>query len=205
MKSGVKMADKTSEGPTPAFPRSRIVIDTSIFVNPDTQKLFGRSTSEAIDGFVDISQRLALEIFVPLSIFKELSNFVDSASLKTLRARAVVRVPDIHNIFVPAAIFHAFIHDLRIRVNKGLHIAEQAIKTADLPENVQKVRQHYREALRGGIVDSVEDLEVVLMAREINGVILASDKGIITMAGSLGIEVFTAEEFIDYCGAAHGS
>jgi len=183
----------------PGFPRSRVVIDTSIFVNPDTQKLFGPTASESVDGFLDICRKIPVEIFLPTSIFKELSNFVAPQTLKTLRARAIVRAPDLYNIHVPAAIFHTFIHELRLRVNKGLHIAEQAIKAADLPENVQWVRQHYREALRSGIIDSVEDLEVVFMAREINGVILTSDKGIANLAGSLGIEVFSASEFRDYC------
>jgi hypothetical protein len=89
-----------------------------------------------------------------------------------------------------------FVRELRQRVNKGLHIAERAIQSENLPENVRWVRQHYREALRTGIVDSVEDLEVVLLAKEVGGVILTADQGIANMAGELGIEVFMAEEFL---------
>lgn len=187
-----------------AFPRSRVVIDTSIFVNPETMRLFGESSSEAITGFLEMSRQFSLEIFLPLSVFRELSNFAAPEVLKILRARAVVRALDLYNIQVPAAIFHTFVRELRMRVNKGLHVAEKAIKAADLPETVRWVRQQYREALRSGIVDSVEDLEVVLMAREIDGVILTSDKGIANLAGSLGIEVFSAEEFTDYCNEKGG-
>ncbi len=199
------MTEKELPGAVPAFPRSRIVIDTSLFVNPETRKDLGDSTSEALMMFLEMCRRYSLEIYLPLSVFRELSNFVDSGVLKVLRAQAVVRAPDLYNIQVPAAIFHTFVRELRLRVNKGLHIAEKAIKAADLPENVRWVRQHYREAMRSGIVDSVEDLEVVLMAREIGGVILTSDQGIANMAGSLGIEVFSAGEFTDYCNAITGT
>ena len=179
--------------------RSRVVVDTSIFINPETQKLLGDTAGEALQAFLAECRRASLEIYLPLSIYRELSNFIAPEVLKSLRAQAVVRDVDLYNIQVPAAIFHTFIRDLRLRVNKGLNIAEKAIKSADLPETVRWVRQQYRDALRSGIVDSVEDLEVVLMAREINGVILTSDKGIAMMAGSLGIEVFSAGEFLSFC------
>lgn len=179
--------------------RSRVVVDTSVFVNPETMELFGGSVGSAIEGFLDICWKFSLEIYMPLSIFREISTFAPAETLKTLRTRAVVRAPDLYNMQVPAATFHTFVRDLRQRVNKGLHIAEKAIKSDDVPENVKWVRQHYREALRSGIVDSVEDLEVVLLAREAGGIILTADQGIANMADSFGIEVFTAQEFLDYC------
>jgi hypothetical protein len=177
-------------------PRSRVVVDTSIFVNPDTQQLFGSDTGSAIQAVVSLAQTSELEIYMPLSIFRELSDFAPAEELKSLRSQAVVRAPDLYNLQVPAAIFHMFVRELRQRVNKGLHIAERAIQSENLPENVRWVRQHYREALRTGIVDSVEDLEVVLLAKEVGGVILTADQGIANMAGELGIEVFMAEEFL---------
>ncbi|MCF8111309.1 MAG: RNA ligase partner protein [Desulfobacteraceae bacterium] len=179
--------------------RSKLVVDTSIFVNPEAMELFGDSVSSAIEGFLDICRKFSLEIYMPLSIFRELSTFAQPEAIKTLRTRAVVRAPDLYNMQVPAITFHTFVRELRQRVNKGLHIAEKAIKSDDAPENVRWVRQHYREALRSGIVDSVEDLEVVLLAREVGGIILTADQGIANMADSFGIEVFRAQEFLDYC------
>ncbi|MFP4193452.1 MAG: RNA ligase partner protein [Desulfobacterales bacterium] len=179
--------------------RSRIVVDTSIFVNPEAMELLGDSVNTAIEEFLDICRRFSLEIYMPLSIFRELSTFAKPEAIKTLRTRAVVRAPDLYSMQVPAITFHTFVRELRQRVNKGLHIAEKAIKSDDVPENVRWVRQHYREALRSGIVDSVEDLEVVLLAREVGGIVLTADQGIANMADSFGIEVFTAQEFLDYC------
>lgn len=179
--------------------RSRMVVDTSVFVNPETMKLLGDSVGEAIESFLDICRRYSVGIYLPLSIFRELSSFAPAETLKTLRARSVVRGPDLYNLQVPAAFLHTFISDVRQRVNKGLQIAEKAVKRDDIPENVRWVRGRYRTALRTGIVDSVEDLEVVLLAKEVDGVILTADQGIANMADSLGIEIFTTQEFIDFC------
>jgi hypothetical protein len=177
-------------------PRSRVVIDTSVFVNPDTQHVFGKDAEEAIRKFVSISRRSSLELFMPLSIFRELSVFAPEEAQKLLRKEAVVRAPDLYNLQVPAAIFHMFVRELRDRVNKGLNIAEKAIERENLPENIRWVRQHYREALRTGIIDSVEDLEVVFLAKEVEGLILTADQGIASMANEIGIEVFMAAEFL---------
>lgn len=193
------MEDKNSGKINPELSRSRVVVDTSVFVNPETMELFGDSVGSAVEGFLNICRGFMLEIYMPLSIFRELSTFAPPDIIKTLRTRAVVRAPDLYSMQVPAVTFHTFVKELRQRVNKGLHIAEKAIKSDDVPENIRWVRQHYREALRSGIVDSVEDLEVVLLAKEVEGVILTADQGIANMADSFGIEVFTAEEFLDYC------
>lgn len=73
---------------------------------------------------------------------------------------------------------------------------ERAIRSENVPSNVKRVREQYRAVLRSGIVDSVEDLDVVLLAKEIGGSILSADQGIVNMAEQLSIEVFTAAEFI---------
>ncbi len=179
--------------------RKRIVLDTSLLVNPESRPCLGPDLSAAVMELVRLVQTYGLELYIPLSVFKELSNFAAEEELKVLRSQAIVRSPDLYNLQVPAAILHTFIHKLRQRVNKGLHIAEKAIQRDNLPENIRWVRQHYREALRSGIVDSTEDLEVVLLAKEVQAIVLTEDQGIADMAGELGLEVFQAKEFVHYC------
>ena len=182
------------------------VLDTSLFVNPDTQREFAPDREEAVRRFLRIAAQHGLELFMPSSIFRELSHFADTESLKAFRRQCTVRGPDLYGIQVPAAILHSFVGDLRNRVNKGLRIAEEAIRSEYTETNIKKVRQQYRSALRGGIVDSVEDLDVVLMAKEIGGGILSADNGIMSMAETLGIEVFTAKEFLyRFAGSEEGA
>ncbi|HOP30290.1 MAG TPA: RNA ligase partner protein, partial [Spirochaetota bacterium] len=113
--------------------------------------------------------------------------------------------PDLYSMQFPAAIFHTFISDIRVRINKGLRIAEEAIESSKTADNIRRIRNEYRAAMRSGIIDSVEDLDVVLLAKEIGGTILSADEGILNMADSLGIEVFSSKDFIIKFGAAEGS
>lgn len=176
--------------------RRRFVIDTSLFTNPETQQVFGPDTRQAIHGFAEIVRDNDLDIYMPLSVFRELSGFVTADVLADLRRDVTVRAPDLYNVQLPAAVFHAFIGDLRERLNKGLDIAEKAIHRDALPENVRWVRERYREALRGGMVDSVEDFEVVAMGCEVAGAVVSEDRGIARMARTLGLEVFSGADFV---------
>ena len=179
----------------------RLVIDTSIFVNPVTRSEFGPDISIAIEKFVEIIKSDEIDLFIPSSIYRELSNFAPEASMISLRKNAVIRGPDLMSMQVPAAILHSFIGDIRERINRGLRIAEDAIESSKTPESIRRIRNEYRAAMRSGIVDSVEDLDVVLLAREIGGTVLSADEGIFKMADSLGIEVFSARDFVNKFGA----
>jgi RNA ligase partner protein len=175
---------------------TRLVLDTSLFVNPDAQRHFGPNVEETIRRFLEIARAGGVHLLMPVSIFRELSHFAAPEVLDAFRREAEVRGPDIYNLQVPAAIFHSFIRDLRDRVNRGLRVAEKAIQSKGDPESIRWLRAQYREALRTGMVDSVEDLDVILLAKEVRGIILSEDRGIWNMAEELGIEILTAQDFV---------
>ncbi len=110
--------------------------------------------------------------------------------------RPTVRSPDLFNLHVPAAVLHFFIRDIRQRIDRGLRVAEQAARAENSDETLRHLRKKYREVVRTGIVDSVEDLDVVLLAKEIGGTILTADEGIRNMAQVLGIQVLSVREFL---------
>lgn len=77
---------------------------------------------------------------------------------------------------------------------------EEAVKALSYkkPEEVLKsLRRKYREVLREGIVDSKEDLEIILLALELDGVVLSADKGVLSMADSLGLRFWDSKEIKD--------
>lgn len=173
----------------------KYVIDTSVFTNPDGRQALGADAPSAVAGFLQLVEREGLEVFMPVTVYRELSNFLAEEQLTELRLHTTVRQPDLHNIHVPAAMFHTFIQDLRHRVNKGMSIAEKAIQRENVPENVRWVRDQYRAAVRGGMVDSTEDFEVVVLAREVGAAVVSEDRGIAHMASELGLEIFSGPEF----------
>ncbi len=189
----------------PALLRTRLVLDTSLFVNPEAQRHFGKDLQEAVQKLLKTARRKNIELYMPISIFRELSHFAPPEALISFRQEAIVRAPDLYNLQVPAAVFHAFIRELRERINKGLRIAEEAVYREPTADNLRRLRQQYRDVLRSGIVDSVEDLDVVLLAKEIGGAILSADEGIAKMAEALGIEVISANYFIHIYAAEESS
>ena len=62
--------------------KDRVVLDTSLFVNPEVRNDFGDTPTDAIKGFLQIAGQIpALEFYMPSSIFQELLNFVNEKEI----------------------------------------------------------------------------------------------------------------------------
>lgn len=176
----------------------QFILDTSLFVNPACRKQFGKTPDSAITGFIKKAKPMKKEanFYMPPLVFKELSYFAEKNTPK-LSTVVKKRAPNLYGIYIPAAILHSFIDDVRHRVNKGLRLAEEFAKD-NKPDNdakLNRLRAKYREAMRKGMVDSREDLEIILLAYELGATIVTSDEGIISMANKIGVEWIEAEKF----------
>lgn len=183
--------------------KDRVVLDTSLFVNPEVRNDFGNSPTEAIKGFLAIAEQIPeLEFYMPSSVFSELMNFVDQRRVPG-RFLAVLKQksPSKHELTCPAFFLYELIEDIRDRINKGLRIAEKAVRNAgktDEKELIQGMRKSYREALREGIIDSKEDVDLILLAKELDALLVTVDHGAITWAEKLGIRWLLPTKFKDY-------
>lgn len=175
----------------------RYVIDTSLFVNPNSRGSLGKTPSEAVLAFVEEVKDLDIEIFMPPSIFKELGNFVEEKAMDELELVVKKRAPNTYSIYLPAAVFYDFIEDIRGRMNKGMRLAEEFAKDnrPDNEEKLRKLREKYREAMRSGILDSKEDFELVLLAKELEAPLVSSDEGVVKFAHQIGCECIAAEKY----------
>ncbi len=174
----------------------RYVIDTSLFVNPHAREKFGKDPSQAVHGFLKALDGLDLEIFIPPSVFSELRNFVDSKAMEELELAIKKRAPNTYGIYLPAAVLYDFIEDVRLRINKGLRLAEEFAKDnrPDNDEKLRKLRDKYRDAMRTGILDSKEDFELVLLAKELEATLITSDEGVMKFADQVGCECLAADK-----------
>ncbi len=96
---------------------------------------------------------------------------------------------------------YELIEDIRERINKGLRVAEKAVRGAAKEgeeEIVKDLRRKYREALREGIIDSKEDVDLILLARELNALLVTADQGLIKWAEKFGIEWLISSKFKEY-------
>ncbi len=183
--------------------KDRVVLDTSLFVNPEVRNDFGDSPTEAIKGFITLAEKIPeLEFFMPSSIFNELMNFVDRRKVPG-RMLALIhqKSPSKHEMNCPAIFLYELIEDIRDRVNKGLRIAEKAVRDSgskDEREAIQSMRKNYRVALREGIIDSKEDVDLILLAKELDALLVTVDHGAIKWAEKLGIRWLLPDRFKDY-------
>ena len=142
-----------------------------------------------------------MKVYMPSSVYEELKKMLKTPRIPP-KARAVFRVksPKKYEIQIPAFLLYELIDDIRQRINKGLRVAEEAVRasTQKKPDEIiNALRRKYREALREGIVDSKEDIELILLALELDGLLLSADRGILALADKLGIRWVPPEEIRD--------
>lgn len=172
-----------------------LVLDTSVFTNPDTAAQFGANASAALGAFVAAVRTVhdRVRCVMPPSIFDELKTFVPPEQIPDDFEYVVsLRAPERYRILVPGFLLYELIEDIRGRIDRGLRVAEKAVRSAG-PKNIDaiitRLREEYREALRAGLLDSREDVDLILLARELDAALVSSDRGVRTWAEKLGIRL----------------
>ncbi len=186
-----------------SFKKEKVVLDTSLFVNPEVRADFGATPTEAVEGFLSLAVQIpTLEFYMPSSTFKELLNFLDadkiSGDLFTILQQ---KPPSRLELNCPAILLYEFIEEMRERVNKGLRFAEKAVRNAangNEKEIIQSLRRNYRDALREGILDSKEDVDLIFLAKELDALLVSVDYGVIKWAEKLGVKWLLPSRFKDY-------
>jgi len=122
-----------------------------------------------------------------------------SALAPSFEAVVRIRSPRKGSLMLPGEVLYEFIEEVRSRIDRGLRIAEESTKMAsqateagDVGRLVNRLRDRYREALRQGILDSREDVDVLLLAYELDGVLVSGDEGMRKWADKVGIQIINA-------------
>ncbi|MCS7164196.1 MAG: RNA ligase partner protein [Thermodesulfovibrio sp.] len=183
--------------------KRKIVIDTSVFINPDIRNFFGKNPEEAIEEFIKIAKKAkTLEFYMPTTVFKELMYFLDEEKIpRDFYFLMRIKSPDKHRSVCPVIFFYELVEEIRQRVNKGLRVAESAVRSVtqkNTEEVIKDLRKKYREALREGIIDSKEDVDLIFLSMELQATLVTGDQGLIKWADKLGIEWIVPEKFKDF-------
>ncbi len=178
----------------------KVIIDTNIFVNPDSFKHLGKNPEEALSSFLlSVEACKNIKVYVPPSVFVEMEKFIKLDKIESkLLSLISKKPPSKYEIFVPAMFLYEFVEETRFRTNKGLRIVEKYIgkasKSQNLDDLIRSSRQEYRVAMREGIVDSREDIDLIVLAKELKALLATSDQGLIKWADKMGIEVVSVKE-----------
>ena len=109
-------------------------------------------------------------------------------------------------------IFYRLVEDIRNRSYRGLNIAEEEIiKAGEMASGkkfeskkdfqitigkfIKNFRDRYRNATRTGFLDSVADLDLIVLSKEINGFLVTSDEGVLSWGRIFGIKEMPASIF----------
>jgi uncharacterized protein len=189
------------------FHREKVVLDTSLFVNPDVRNSLGRTPTEALETFLFMAAQIhILEFYIPPSTFQELLNFVEKEKISgDMMLFLRQKPPKKHELRCPAFLLYELIEEMRDRINRGLRVAESAVRSTEkkkIDEIIQDMRKKYREALREGIIDSKEDVDLLLLAMELDALLVTADQGLIKWAEKLGVRWLIPEKFSEYLASA---
>ncbi len=182
-----------------------IVLDTSIFVNPDSRVHFGNTPKAAFSNFLDqLKDKKHINCYIPPSVYEELVKFIERLPPTEKLILINKKPPASYQTPIPSLLVYEFIEEMRLRVNKGLRIAEKYARKGIIKaggtkkeggeELIKTLRGEYRSALREGIIDSKEDFDLILLAKEINAYLATSDLGLVRWAQKLGLTCINASE-----------
>jgi len=168
---------------------------------------------------------LDISCYIPYpSVYNELRDFIknndcDEEILAKVDTWLVKKTPDRYEVKIPSKVFYEYVDYMRSKINKGMNVAEEAIWEAateclfrttkaqskrDIEKDIErevigriisKFRDKYRNALRYGILDGGPDIDVLLLAKELDAAVVASDFGVQKWAEELGVRFMEAKLF----------
>lgn len=210
------MTTATSSG---AF-KQRFVLDTSLFLTEEIRR-DDESLEPAILRLLELiaNARLNLGIscYVPPTIHDELTTMladreVDDAVFSRLNTWVIRKHPDRYAVTIPAHVVYSFVDEMSGRVDRGLRVSETAVRRAEtatdetVPDHEHKtetdaiisdLREKYRSAMRTGVLDSREDFDLLILARELDAGVVTEDTGIIDWTEDFGLRYIRGREFPD--------
>jgi len=200
--------------------RQRFVLDTTAITDTGLRVKEGfdsicDSAGEVLELIARSRLKLEISCYIPFpTVYGELVSFLrrsdcpDDIFVK-LDTWLVKKTPSRYEVKIPAAIFYDYVMTMRQKINRGRKVAEEfiwessAVGSKEDGEEVQeevgiligKFRDKYRSALRQGILDSSPDLDVLLLAKELEAGVVSSDAGIRKWSERMGLRFVDAAKF----------
>jgi len=190
----------------------KFVLDTNLFFNMEIDFGFEKKTEAVVTGLSGLIKQLKgknkAEFYLPPRIVDEFLSFFsdkNQAFIKEFLSLVTVKSPTYEKNFLPSDIFLKLIIDVRQRIYRGATIAEEEIINAArlmngkkinnktefeiaVGEVIKRFRDRYRHATRFGFIDSAADLDLIILAKEIDGFLVSSDEGVVSWGRIFGVK-----------------
>ncbi len=201
--------------------RQRFVLDTTAITDTGMRVVEGyetlcESASQILDLIAQARLKLEISCYVPYpSVYTELVSFFKRYGCERevfvkLDTWLVKKTPNRYEVKIPAEIFHEYINTMRQKISKARKIAEEfmwestvlGLKSErkedvkdEVGELISRFRDKYREIMRHGVLDSSPDLDVLLLAKELEAAVVSSDEGIRRWSEQMGLRFVEASKF----------
>ncbi|MDG5777434.1 RNA ligase partner protein [Haloarculaceae archaeon H-GB11] len=198
--------------------KQRFVLDTSLFVTEEIRREdedIEAACLRLLDLIAEAKLELGISCYMPPSIDRELTEIladrdVGDAVFDRLNTWVIVKSPDHYQVTIPAELVYGFIDEMSDRVNRGLRVSEKAVRKAEesrmdtidehdhmteVDKVISDLRDEYRQALRQGVLDSREDFDLLILARELEAGVVTEDRGIINWAEDFGLRYLKGRDF----------
>lgn len=189
------------------------ILDTNLFFNMQAGLNFGKTTDEVIKNMTLCGKKV--ELFMPPRIVEEFLSFFENKeqeNIKKLLAEITVKSPVIESFEFPASVFYTLVDDVRNRSYRGLRVGEEEIEQAGkslmnagtlskmdfqkrVGQQIKGFRDRYRQATRVGFLDSVADLDIIVLAKEVNGTVISTDEGLLKWSRLFGVKEMSPSVF----------
>lgn len=200
----------------------KFVLDTSIFFNIEQSSSLGKTTREIIENLtqktIDLKKQKKAVFYLPPRVVDELKSFFEKEEdfIKKFLSSIIIQSPDYGKININGEVFLKLITDVRGRAYRGLAIAEEELKNmaylvkgrlfkskVELQKAIgpviKKFRERYRHATRFGFLDSPADLDLIILAKEIDGFLVSVDEGVINWGRIFGVKEMPVSLFERRC------
>lgn len=189
----------------------KFILDTNVFFNMEAGLGLGKKTEEVIVGLteriVNLKKNKKAEFFMPPRAVDELLSFFEDKEqpfLKDFLSQVTVKSPDSSKTSFSSSVFYKLVEEIRLRSYRGLTIGEEEIVSAarlmsgtgDMPKKdfeikvgavVKKFRERYRNATRTGFLDSLTDLDLIVLAIEQDAYLVTTDEGVLAWGRMFGV------------------
>ena len=198
--------------------KQRFVLDTSVFFTDEIRR-DDEELADAVVRLLDLIAEAKLELgiscYVPPSIYDELTSMLEDRTVSDevfskLNTWVIKKHPSRFEVSIPAEIVFEFIDEMSDRVDRGLRVSEEAVREAqsldgdplegqeymtDVDQLISDLRENYRSALRQGVLDSHEDFDLLILARELDAGVVTEDMGIINWSEDFGLRYLKGRDF----------
>lgn len=174
---------------------------------------FGSTTEKVMERMTHCGKNVKL--YMPPRIVEEFLSFFENKEqeiIKKLLAEIVVKSPNIDSFQFPASIFYTLVDDIRNRSYRGLRTGEEEIEQAaqsfmggqtltkmefqkKVGVQIKGFRDRYRQATRVGFLDSIADLDIIVLAKELDGIVVSTDEGLLKWSRLFGVKEMSPSVF----------